>query len=176
VFDTTKYIIERKLAALRITYNVKDVKGNLLGYVKAKRANVGYVKFCFEDNHGIYLGEIDGKVITVHHEYEIKDRDGQLKARIKKEFLKLFGSEWWMEDPEGQQLAKAEGEFAGHNYQILAPDGSLIAEIHRKWVSMRDSYGIEISGQSLDPLLILSYTIAMDFVEHTGKPSILRIG
>jgi uncharacterized protein YxjI len=166
VFETTKYVIEKKLVAP--AYGVKDVNGNLLGYVKAKRASIGHVKFGFEDNAGAQLGEIDGKLISVHQEYEIKDKDGQLKARIKKKALKLFGSEWWMEDPEGQQLAKAEGDFAGHNYQILASSGGVIAQIHKKWVSMRDSYGIEILRQDFDPFLILSYTIAMDFVKHVG--------
>jgi uncharacterized protein YxjI len=169
VFETTKYIIERKMMALRMTYSVKGVNGNLLGYVKAKRAGIGHVKFCFEDDAGAQLGEIDGKVISVHHEYEIKDKDEQLKARIKKKPLTLIGSEWWMEDPEGQQLAKAEGDFAGHNYQILGAGGGVIAQIHKKWVSMRNSYGIEILRQDFDPFLVLSYTIAMDFVEHMGR-------
>jgi uncharacterized protein YxjI len=142
-----------------------------LGYVKDKSTRIGYVQFCFEDNSGAQLGEIDGKaafVIYRERDYEIKDKDGQLKARIRKRPLKLSGSEWLMEDPEGQQLAKVEGDFARHNYQIVAPSGAIIAQIHKKWASIENSYGIEILRQDLDPLLILSYTIAMDFTEHMG--------
>jgi len=168
MLDKTQYIIEQKLVAIRDTYGVKDVNGNLLGYVKAKMMSMG-PKFWFEDNAGVHLGEIDGKVITIHNEYEIKDKDGQLKARIKKKILKLFGSEWWMEDPQGQQIAKAKGDFTRHDYQILAPDGSTIAKIHKKWVSIRDSYCIDISRQDFDPLLILGYAVAMDHVEQKNS-------
>jgi uncharacterized protein YxjI len=167
MFETTKYVIDKNLVA--VIYGVKDVNGNQLGHVKAKGASMGHVKFGFEDNAGAQLGEIDGKAISLHPEYEIKDKDGQLKARIKKKALKLFRSEWWMEDPQGQQLAKAEGNFAGHNYQILEPSGGVIAQIHKKWVSIRNSYSIEILRQDFDPFLILSYTIAMDFVEHMPR-------
>ena len=35
MFDKTQYIIEQKLVAIRDTYGVKDVNGNLLGYAVA---------------------------------------------------------------------------------------------------------------------------------------------
>jgi len=41
MFDQNKYVIEQKLAALRDTYGVKDLNGNLLGYVKAKIVILG---------------------------------------------------------------------------------------------------------------------------------------
>lgn len=173
MFDGRQYIIEQKLAAMRDTYGVKEVNGNLLGYVKAKMISVG-PKFWFEDTNGVHLGEVDGKVVSIHNEYEVKDRNGQVQARIKKKVLKLFGSEWWMEDAQGQRLAKAEGNFGGHEYRILAPDGSLIAQIHKKWVTIRDSYSIEVSRQDFDPFLILSYVVAMDHVER--ERSGMRVG
>ena len=36
MFNQNKYTIEQKLVALRDTYGVKDLNGNLLGYVKQK--------------------------------------------------------------------------------------------------------------------------------------------
>ena len=175
LFDQDKYTIEQKLVALRDTYGVKDLNGNLLGYVKAKIVSMG-PKFWFEDLNGVQLGEIDGKIITIHNEYEVKDQNGQLKAKIKKKILKLLGSEWWMEDAQGQQIAKVKGDFTEHNYQILAPDGSVIAEINKKWVSIRDSYNIEIMRPDFDHFLILSYVIAMDHVEQKNNQSKSYIG
>jgi len=175
LFDQNKYIIEQKLVALRDTYGVKDLNGNLLGYVKAKIVSFG-PKFWFEDLNGVQLGEIDGKVVSIHNEYEVKDQNGQLKAKIKKKILKLIGSEWWMEDAQGQQIAKVKGNYTEHDYQILAPDGNFIAQIHKKWVSLRDSYNIEIMRPDFDHFLILSFVIAMDHVEQKNNQSRSYIG
>ncbi|MGD0644787.1 MAG: LURP-one-related family protein [Candidatus Bathyarchaeia archaeon] len=175
MFDQNKYIIEQKLVALRDTYGVKDLNGNLLGYVKAKIVSVG-PKFWFEDTNGVQLGEIDGKIVSIHNEYDVKDQSGQLKARIKKKILNFIGSEWWMEDAQGQQIAKVKGNYSEHEYQILAPDGSMIAQIHKKWVTIRDSYNIEITRPDFGPFLILSYVIAMDHIEQKNNQSQSHIG
>lgn len=168
MFDQNKYVIEQKLAALRVTYAVKDLNGNLLGYVKAKIVSME-PKFWFEDTNGVQLGEIECKIVSIHNEYDVKDQNGQLRAKIKKKILKLIGSEWWMEDAQGQQIAKIKGNYSEHNYQILAPDGGLIAQINKKWVTIRDSYNIEIMRQDFDPFLILSYVIAMDNVDQKNQ-------
>jgi uncharacterized protein YxjI len=175
MFNQNKYTIEQKLVALRDTYGVKDLNGNLLGYVKQKIVSVG-PKFWFEDTNGVQLGEVDGKLVSIHNEYDVKDQSGQLKARIKKKILNLIGSEWWMENAQGQQIAKVKGNYSEHEYQILAPDGSVIAQIHKKWVTIRDSYNIEITRPDFDTFLILSYVIAMDHIEQKNNPSQNRIG
>jgi uncharacterized protein YxjI len=118
------------------------------------------------------LGEIDGKVVTVHNEYEIKNRDGQVKARIKKKILKLFGSEWWMEDADGHELARIKGNIVHHTYNMVAPDKTTIAKVHLNWTTIRDEYCVEIVNQDFDPLLVLSYAVAMDHVEHPNKSQI----
>ena len=57
VFGKTQYLIEKKRVALRWTLNVKDVNGNLLGYVKGQRLKPNY---WFEDVEGTRLSEIRG--------------------------------------------------------------------------------------------------------------------
>ena len=170
MFGQDKYTIEQKLVALRDTYGVKDLNGNLLGYVKAKIISMG-PKFWFEDTNGVQLGEIDGKIVSIHNEYDVKDQNGQLKAKIKKKILNLMGSEWWMEDAQGQEIAKVKGNYTEHEYTILSSDGSIIAQIHKKWVTIKDSYNIEITRPDFDHFLILSYVIAMDHIEQKNNQS-----
>jgi len=81
-----------------------------------------------------------------------------------------------MEDAQGQQIAQIKGNYSEHNYQILGPDGSLIAQIDKKWVTIRDSYSIEIMRQDFDPFLILSYVIAMDHVDQKNNSSRNNMG
>lgn len=74
-----------------------------------------------------------------------------------------------MEDPDGNRLAKINGNVVRHTYDIVAPDKTAIAKVHLKWATIRDEYCIEIIKQDFNPLLVLGYAIAMDHVEHEDR-------
>ncbi|MEM2118045.1 MAG: hypothetical protein QW386_03385 [Candidatus Bathyarchaeia archaeon] len=139
MFDHKEFIVDQRLLSVRNTYVVKNKFGEQLGFIKQEFISLG-PKFWFEDNAGAHLGEIDGKVLTVHHEYEIRDKDGNAKARIKKKVLKLFGSEWWMEDVEGKEIARIKGNVVRHTYDIISPDKITIARVHLNWAAVSDEY------------------------------------
>lgn len=168
MLDCSEFTIDQSLLSVRNMYVVKDRNGQQLGFIKQEYVSLG-PHFWLEDNVGSHLGEIDGKVVTVHHEYEVKDANGEIKARIKKKILKLFGSEWWMETPDGHELARINGNVVHHTYDITAPDKSVIAKVHLNWAAIRDEYCIEIIRKDFSPLLILGYAVAMDHVEHEGR-------
>jgi uncharacterized protein YxjI len=168
VFSGKEYIIEQKIVALRDTFGIKDRNGNLLAYVKKKIVSLG-PQFYFETPDGGRLGEMRGKVLTVRPTFEIYDAQG-LVAVVKKKILKLLGSEWWLEDGSGTEIARIKGNITEHNFSIQSPSGTEIAQINKKWVSVRDSYGIEILSQELTPYVIIAYAIAMDHAEFkAGK-------
>lgn len=173
-FSGNEYIIEQKIAALRDTFGIKDRSGNLLAYVKKKLVSWG-PQFYFETPDGSKLGEMRGKVLTVRPTFEIYDSKG-LVAVVKKKVLKLLGSEWWLEDSTGKEIARIKGNITAHEFSIQNPSGSTIAQIHKKWVSIRDSYGVEISSQEIDPYVILAYTIAMDHAQFKAEKGGFGIG
>jgi hypothetical protein len=72
MFDRTQYVVEKKLVpllGLDETYGVKDVNGNLLGYIKRAW---GEGKFWFEGVDGTRRGEIRYKNET-SGPYEVYD-------------------------------------------------------------------------------------------------------
>src|SRR5579864_8534705 len=152
-FSGNAYIIDQKILAIRDTFGVKDRNGNLLAYVKQQLVSFG-PKFWYEDSGGQRLGEIHGKVLAVRPTYEIYNSQGQMVAQVKKKIVSLLGEKWWMEDSSGQEIAKIKGNVWEHDYTIQDMSGQPIAQIHKKWVSVRDSYGIEIFSTSIDPYLI----------------------
>jgi len=163
VFSGKEYIIEQKIVALRDTFGIKDRNGNLLAYVKKKIVSWG-PQFYFETPDGNRLGEMRGKVLTVRPTFEIYDAQS-LVAVVKKKILKLLGSEWWLEDSSGTEIARIKGNITEHNFSIQSPSATEIAQINKKWVSVRDSYGIEILSEELTPYVIIAYAIAMDHAE-----------
>src|SRR6266852_8745596 len=171
-FRGTQYIIDQKILAIRDTYGIKDTSGNLLAYVKQQLMSFG-PRFWYEAPNGSRLGEIHGKILTIRPTFEIYDGQGQLRAVVKKKLVNLIGENWWMENDSGQEIAKVHGNIWEHDYNVQAPDGGHIAQIHKKWVSVRDSYCVEVQNPSFDPYLVLSYAISMDHAEkkedhHSG--------
>ena len=173
-FTGREFIIEQKIVAMRDTFGIKDRNGNLLAYVKRKIASIG-PQFWFESPNGARLGEVKGKVVTVRPTFEIYDIQNQLVSVVKKKVMKLMGSEWWLENPSGQEIGRIKGNITAHDFAIQSPTGAPIAQITKKWVTVRDSYGVEILGSELDPYVILAYAIAMDHVEYKQSSGV-KIG
>jgi uncharacterized protein YxjI len=160
VFSEKEYIIEQKIAALQNTFGIKDRNGNLLAYVKKKLVSWG-PQFYFETPDGTRLGEMRGKVLTIRPTFEIYDQQG-LAAVVRKKVMKLLGSEWWLEDSRGTEIARIKGNISEHEFSIQTSSGTQVAQIHKKWVSVRDSYGLEMQSLDIDPYIVLAYVIAMD--------------
>ena len=160
----TSFIIEQKILALRDTFGIKDRNGNQLAFVKKQLVSFG-PKFWYETPQGQKLGEIHGKVLAIRPTFEIYDAQGQMVAQVKKKIMKLFGEAWWMENSSGQEIAKINGNIFEHDYYIQDMSGQPIAQIHKKWVSVRDSYNVDILNPSFDPYLVLSYAISLDNTE-----------
>jgi len=167
-FSGNGYTIEQKILALRDTFGIKDRGGNLLAYVKKQLVSFG-PKFWYESTNGERLGEIHGKVLAIRPTFEIYNSQGQLVAQVKKKILKLIGEAWWMENSSGQEIAKIKGNVWEHDYHIQDTSGQPIAQIHKKWVSVRDSYNVEILNPAMDPYLVLSYAISLDNTEKREK-------
>jgi uncharacterized protein YxjI len=163
LFSGKEYIIEQKIATLRDTFGIKDRNGNLLAYVKKKLVSWG-PQFFFEAPDGTRFGEMRGKVLTARPTFEIYDQQG-LVAVVKKKVLKLLGSEWWLEDSAGKEIGRIKGNITVHDFVIQSPSGSQVAQVHKKWVSIRDAYGVEMQSQEIEPYIVLAYVIAMDHAQ-----------
>ncbi len=162
-FDQTEYIIDKKILAIRDTFAVKSRQGELLGYVKKKMVSIG-PQFWFEDLNGQRLGEVHARILTIRHTYEIFDTNGEKIGVVNKKLMKLLGTEWWLEAPPGVEIARVQGNILNHDYMIQDQQKNPIAQVHKKWVSVRDSYGIEIFAQTFNRLLILGFVTAMDSI------------
>ena len=172
-FTGNEYIVEQKILAIRDTFAVKDRQGNLLAYGKQQLVSFG-PRFWFESVDGKErYGEVHGKVLAVRPTFEIYNVQGQLVGTVRKKILKLLGSEWWLTDDKGVEIARIKGNLVEHTFTIQTPTGSPIAYIHKKWVTIRDAYCIEILPNLVSPwpYLVISYCVAMDHTEYKKPKS-----
>ena len=57
-----------------------------------------------------------------------------------------------------------KGNFVDHEYEIER-DGNRIAEVSKKWLRIRDSYGVDIDDPA-DVVLVLAVTVVVDALAH----------
>ena len=165
LWDYPQYIIDQKLLSIRQTFLIRDPAGNEIGKIEKKILSIG-PKYSFTDATGAEVGRIEGKVIAIRPTYNILDPAGATIATIKKKIFTLLGSEYWFENPAGQEIMRAKGNFLAYEYSILDNPGTELALVSKKIISIRDSYSINIASPTANRYLILAAVICIDACEH----------
>jgi uncharacterized protein YxjI len=70
-------------------------------------------------------------------------------------------------DVPGPDDLEAKGNFSDHDYRFTR-HGATVAEVSKKWFSLRDTYGVDIT-EGEDDVLILTSTVVIDMVCHADK-------
>jgi len=84
---TQVFTINKKLVSMRPSYMIKDAEGRLLGRTNRKILTLFRPKLWLEDKEGEKLLEAKGNFLG--KSFDVKDMDGNLKARIgKSDFFK----------------------------------------------------------------------------------------
>ena len=162
-----RYIIDQKLLSIRGTYLIRDANGHEIGKAEGKLLSLG-AKYQFRDASGRMLGRLNQKIVKIRPTFQILDANENLVVTMKQKLLKFIGSEYWFEDSNGREVLRAKGKFHAHAYTLFDNQGRTVAEVNKKWVSIRDSYGIEIFS-SMDRLIVLGAVICIDIVEHSSR-------
>lgn len=140
-----------------------------LGPIAKMTKRMMAAKLFFETPDGKKLFEIlKGKSWKVKNTiFEMKNNDGNVLASISLKAKILGGIQYFLQDPTGNELAKTKGNLTKHNYVITNANGKEIGKIHKKWLKMmKDAYTVDIFDKTLDPLFILAFAVAIDFIEH----------
>jgi uncharacterized protein YxjI len=98
-----------------------------------------------------------------HHKV---DREGNQLGAIKKKLIKLIAHEYWVEQ-NGVELMRVYGNFVEHDYQFEINENQ-VAQVHLRWFTIRDTYGVSITGD-VDPRLVMGSVIAIEHEEVTER-------
>jgi uncharacterized protein YxjI len=93
----------------------------------------------------------------------VEDAAGHQMAVIKKGLFAPLGDHWSVNVRGGPDL-DVQGNILDHEYSI-SERRRKIAEVSKKWLSLTDTYGVEIDEGQND-ILILAVAIAIDMMAH----------
>jgi uncharacterized protein YxjI len=117
----------------------------------------------FEDMKGNKLAKIQERLLAIKDTMAVEDAEGNQLAVIKKGLIAPLGDHWTVKVRNGADL-DVQGNILDHEYSINERRKK-IAEVSKKWLSITDTYGVEIDEGQND-ILILALAIAIDMMSH----------
>lgn len=172
LFDYRTYIIDQKLLSIQHTLIIKDEKQTELGKAVKKILSVTE-EIDFNDNTKPMqtVGSCKRKLLAAFPAYEVENELHQTVANIKKQVIAI-GDDWWVEDTSGKKVLKVDGNLIGLEYTIRDMMNQKVAEVSKKFFSIRDSYGVKITGNDADPFIILAVVAAIDLEKYKKEKKI----
>lgn len=157
-----KYEISQKLFAFGDDFSIRDENGRERYYVDGKAMSIGK-KLSFQDESKREKVLIKQRLFRFAPTFDIESKAGVV-ASVRKRMMS-FRPQFIIDVP-GTNDYEVVGDFIGHEYTIKR-DKRSVARISKRFFSLSDSYGVEISGG--DPVLMLSAVIIIDLVLHKKR-------
>jgi uncharacterized protein YxjI len=162
VTPMARYVMKEKWLAFGDDFWIEDELNARVYRVDGKALRLRKT-LKLEDIEGNELCKIQERKLRVRDTMEIEAPDGSRLGLIQKALITPLRERFEVEVP-GRPELKVRGNILDHEYKIER-EGGKIAEVSKKWLRMRDTYGIEIeSGE--DEVLILAIAVALDAMEH----------
>jgi len=157
-----RYVMREKWLAFGDDYWIENESGARVYRVDGKALRLRKT-LKLENLEGSELCKIQERKLRVRDTMEIEAPDGSRLGLIQKALITPLRDRFEVEVPSRPEL-KVRGNILDHEYKI-EQEGDKIAEVTKKWLRMRDTYGIEIEPGA-DELLILAVAVALDTMAH----------
>ncbi|QTD99767.1 LURP-one-related/scramblase family protein [Streptomyces cyanogenus] len=127
------YLVDGKAMRLRDTFELKDAQGRVLIDIHQKM-------FALRDTMVI-------------------ERDGEPLARIRRKRLSLLRNHYRVSLADGTEL-DVSGKILDREFAVEY-EGELLAVISRRWLSVRDTYGVDVVREDADPALLIAVAVCV---------------
>src|SRR5215216_4289087 len=159
---STRYKIRQKLVSIGDDFWIENQEGDRVFKVDGKALRLRKT-LLFEDMQGTKLAKIQERLLAIKDTMVVEDAEGNQLAVIKKGLIAPLGDYWTVNVRGGPDL-EVQGNILDHEYSINEKRRK-VAEVSKKWLSLTDTYGVEIDDGQND-ILILALAIAIDMMSH----------
>jgi uncharacterized protein YxjI len=151
------YVIRERLFRLGEDSDITDEAGQPVLHVDGKVMSL-HNRLVVRDPAGREVGQVYRKLATLRPTYEIAI-DGKDVAQVRKRLFNFLGERFTIEVDGGGDM-EISGDLFSHEFTIER-DGRMIATISKRWLTMTDSYAVEVAPGEND-VLILGAVLALD--------------
>ncbi|MFJ9904515.1 LURP-one-related/scramblase family protein [Streptomyces sp. NPDC101152] len=152
-----RFQVRDRLLGFGEDYWIEDEHGGKVYLVDGKAMRLRDT-FELKDTHGRVLIDIHQKMFALRDTMVI-ERDGQPLARIRRKRLSLLRHHYRVTLADGTEL-DVSGKILDREFAIEY-DGELLAVISRRWLHIRETYGVDVVRDDADPALLIAVTVCV---------------
>ncbi len=167
-----RLMVRQIFFALSATYSISDELGG--EYARIQRKIIAIApQFVVYDRLGHEIGLMVGRLFSIRPTYDLYYSGIGYIATIKGKLLKFIGSEYWIENPAGDELFRCFGDFFSWEFQVVDRNHVPMATVSKKIFAFTDTYQIMLLPGS-DPSMIIPLIIVLDYQKHHGSSGYIR--
>ncbi|MFC7813354.1 MULTISPECIES: LURP-one-related/scramblase family protein [unclassified Streptomyces] len=152
-----RFLVYDRLLGFGDDYWIEDDSGNKVFLVDGKAMRLRDT-WELKDAQGRVLVDIHQKMLALRDTMVI-ERDGEPLARIKRKRLSLLRNHYRVSLADGNEL-DVSGKILDREFAIEY-DGELLAVVSRRWLTLRDTYGVDVVRDDADPALLIALTVCV---------------
>lgn len=158
------FVIRERFFAIGDDFDVLDEHGTKVFHVDGKVLSVRN-KVVIEDASGHEVATLHRHLVALRPTYEIRI-GGEKAAEVRKKLLTPFRDKFTIDVPGPDDL-EMKGDLLDHEY-VIERDGTEVAAVSKRWLTVRDTYAVQVSA-GVDPLLIIGSVLALDLALNRDK-------
>jgi uncharacterized protein YxjI len=158
------YVIRERLFSIGDDFDVLDEHGTKVFHVDGKVLSLRN-KVVIEDPSGQEVASVHRHLVAMRPTYEITI-GGEKAAEVRKKLFTPFRERFTIDVPGPDDL-EMKGDLLDHEY-VIERDGHELAVVSKRWLTVRDTYAVQISA-GVEPLLILCSVLALDLALARGQ-------
>ncbi|MCX4787874.1 MULTISPECIES: LURP-one-related/scramblase family protein [unclassified Streptomyces] len=152
-----RFLVRERLFSVGDDYWIEDADGRKVFLVDGKAMRVRDT-FELKDAQGRILVEIRQKLLSLRDTMLI-ERDGEQLAKVKRKRLSLLRNHYRVTLVDGTEL-DVSGKILDREFAIDY-DGELLAQVSRRWLTVRDTYGIDVVREDADVALLIAVSVCV---------------
>ncbi|MDQ0776020.1 uncharacterized protein YxjI [Streptomyces aurantiacus] len=152
-----KFLVRDRLLGIGDDYWIEDEQGRKAFLVDGKAMRLRDT-FELKDQQGRVLIDIHKKMLALR-DTMVVERDGEPLATIRRKRLSLLRNHYRVALADGTEL-DVSGKILDREF-VVEYDGDLLAHISRRWLRVRETYGVEIVREDADPALLIAVAVCV---------------
>ncbi|POX51271.1 LURP-one-related/scramblase family protein [Streptomyces sp. Ru72] len=152
-----RFFVRDRLLGIGEDYWIEDQDGTKVFLVDGKAMRLRDT-FELKDPQGRVLIDIHQKMFALR-DTMIIERDGERLATIKRKRLSLLRNHYRVSLADGTEL-DVSGKILDREFAVEY-DGELLAQISRRWLHVRETYGVDIVREDADPALLIAVAVCV---------------
>ena len=152
-----RFLVRDRILGIGDDYWIEDEQGNKVFLVDGKAMRLRDT-FELKDAHGRVLIDIHQKMFSLR-ETMVIERGGEALAKIRRKRLSLLRNHYRVSLVDGTEL-DVSGKILDREFAVEY-DGELLAVISRRWLSVVETYGVDVVREDADPALLIAVAVCV---------------